>query len=190
MVMADWIAIGVILVFALLGLIFGFGKTLKFFTGGVFGVIISVIVCYFLYGIVIHWTFTQDLMNKFVEVLTNADNGFCNFLIKIRAELVVTCIALFIIVQILRVIVVSIIKHVAEIDNPVFKTINKFLGMVVMIAVIVMFVLIAFQIISWVGGSTAEDFAQKLDGSVFGLDKVFANNPLITMIEFIRNGGK
>jgi hypothetical protein len=62
--------------------------------------------------------------------------------------------------------------------------------MVVMIAVIVMFVLIAFQIISWVGGSTAEDFAQKLDGSVFGLDKVFANNPLITMIEFIRNGGK
>jgi hypothetical protein len=188
MVSADWIAIAVVLIAAALGLIFGFGKTLKFFTSGILGIIISVVVCYFLYGIVINWTFTQDLMTKLVESLQNADNGFCNFLIKIRIELVVVCVVMFIIVQLLRILAVALIKALAEIDNVVFKVINKVLGVVLMVAIVIMLALIVFQIISWVGGNTAADFAAKLDGSVFKLDEVFANNPLISMIEFIKKG--
>ena len=37
MLIADWVAIGLLAFFALLGLIFGFGKGLRFFTKGFFG---------------------------------------------------------------------------------------------------------------------------------------------------------
>ena len=42
MILADWIVLAGILGFALLGMLFGFGKGLKFFTGGIFGIIIAV----------------------------------------------------------------------------------------------------------------------------------------------------
>ena len=42
----------VAIVLALLGLLFGFGKTLRFFTRGLFGVIISVFVCFTFGGMI------------------------------------------------------------------------------------------------------------------------------------------
>jgi hypothetical protein len=188
MISADWITIGAILIFAAIGLIFGFGQTFRLFASGIFGFIISIIVCYFLYGIVINWTFTQDLMNKIVEALQNADNTFCNFLITIRIDIIVLCLAMFIIVQVLRVIFVTIVKGVAEINNVVIIVLNRLLGVAFMVALVAMATLIVFQIITWVGGTTASDFAQKLDGSVLKLDEIFANNPLIPMIDLIKNG--
>jgi hypothetical protein len=181
MLTADWITLGVAVVVAILGLILGFGKTLKIFTSGIFGVIISVVVCYFLYGIVINWAFTQDLMAKIVEGLQNANNGFCDFLIKIRMDIIAICVGMFIIVQIVRVIIVAIIKNISESNNGFVITVNKILGLVLMLAIAAMLALIAFQIISWVGGSTATDFAEKLQGSTFKLDEVFLNNPLNKM---------
>ena len=46
MILADWIAIAVVAAFILIGALVGFGKGLKFFTGGIFGIIISILVCY------------------------------------------------------------------------------------------------------------------------------------------------
>ena len=45
MVLADWIAIGIVVVFIALGALIGFGSGLKFFTSGIFGIIIGVVVC-------------------------------------------------------------------------------------------------------------------------------------------------
>ena len=53
MLIADWVALGLILLFAVLGLLLGFGRGLRFFTKGIFGFIISVIFCYFLGGLII-----------------------------------------------------------------------------------------------------------------------------------------
>ncbi len=187
MVLADWIAIGIVLLFGLLGALMGFGKTLKFITGGILGVIISVVICYFLYGVVVSWPFSQDLMAKIVSSLRGADNGFCNFLLNIHIEIVALCAIMFLVVQLARIIIVKLIKNVAEINNVVFKVINKVLGAVLMLAIVTMLVLIVFQIISWVGGSTAMDFAAKLDGSVFKIDELFAHNPLLELVNYIRN---
>lgn len=184
MVLADWIVLGGIVLFAALGIIAGFGGALKFFTSGIFGVVISVVVCYFLYGIVVNWQITQDLLQKFIGVLQNADNGFCNFLVKIHVETIVTVVVMFLIIQIVRIIIVQIIKHIAEINNGVIKAINKTLGLVIMLAVGVMLLLIVFQIVNWIGGATADNFAADLDGSLLKLDKVFERNPLNSMIEF------
>jgi hypothetical protein len=178
---ADWVALCIVAVAALLGIILGFGKTLKIFTSGIFGIIISIIVCYFLYGIIINWPFTQDLMAKITDALANADNGFCDFLIKIRMDIIAICVGMFIIVQLLRIIIVAIIKNISETSNKVIRTINRILGMLLMIAIVVMLALIVFQIIAWVGGDSYQRFLDNLSGSVFKLDAVFLNNPLIKM---------
>ena len=69
MLLADWIMLGVIAVVIVLGLVAGFSGGLKFFTSGIFGVIISLAVTYFLLGIVNSWQFVQDLLAKLNEAM-------------------------------------------------------------------------------------------------------------------------
>lgn len=174
----DWIAIGVVLVSVLFGLLFGFGKLLKFFTGGIIGVLISIVVTYFCFGVVSSWVFVRDVMAKLLEAMQNANNSFVNFLIKIGIEKIILAVAIFIVVQILRIIIVKIIKSIVEIDNPVAKTINRLFGLVLMLAVACMVWLLVFHVIQLVGGETALSVRSNIEGSVFKLDWVFDNNPL------------
>ena len=185
MITADWIAIGVSALFLLLGFIVGFGRGLKFFTSGIFGFIISVVVCYFFGGIIFRLGFVQELLAKFVDLLSGK-NGFCDFLLKIRIEVVVYYIALFIVVSLIRLIIVLIIKGIAEAGNPVMKIINKTFGMVLFAAVLVMLTLITFHIISWIGGGTAESFALKLDGSALKLDALFEKDLLVNVVNALK----
>lgn len=179
----DWIAIGVVLAAMLLGLLFGFGKLLKFFTGGIIGIIISVVVTYFCFGVVSSWGFTRDVMAKLLESMQNANSAFLNFLIKIGIEKIILGIAIFIIVQILRIIIVRVIKSVVEIDNPVAKTVNRVFGIVLMLAVAIMVWLLVFHVIQLVGGQSAANVRANIDGSVFKLDWVYDHNPLKWIIE-------
>ncbi len=179
----DWIAIGVVLVSVLFGLLFGFGKLLKFFTGGIIGVLISIVVTYFCFGVVSSWVFVRDVMAKLLGAMQNANNSVVNFLIKIGIEKIILAIAIFIVVQILRIIIVKIIKGIVEIDNPVAKTVNRVFGVVFMLAVAVMVWLLVFHVIQLVGGQTAANVRVDISGSVFKLDWVFDNNPLKWIIE-------
>jgi uncharacterized membrane protein required for colicin V production len=182
MVLADWIILGVVLACAVIGILFGFGKTLKFFTSHIFGIIISIVVCYFIYGVVISWGITQDLIAKLDESLLSG-NGFTQFLYNIHIETIVVAIVLFVIVQLLRILIVHMIKDFSEIDNTVFKVINKTLGLIFMLALATMVLLIVFQIAAWIGGSTSQGFYDDLQGSFFRLDKLYLNNPLNAVIE-------
>lgn len=177
MQIVDWITLGIILLVAIIGLLLGFGKCLKIFTSGIFGVIISVVVTYFLIGIVGSWGFVQELLGKFTQALTDNGSGFCMFLKTIGIESIVLAVALFIIVQILRIIIVNIVKGIAEADNVVIKAINKFLGLVFALAFFAMLALVIFQIIYLIGGETSENFRQYLTGA-FKINYIYDNNPL------------
>ncbi len=177
MVSADWLAIGVVLIASALGLLLGFGKCLKFFTGGIVGFIISIVVVYFFLGVVSSWGFVQDLMLKLHTLMVDADNGFVDFLIKIGIEKIILAVLMFIVVQIARIIIVLIIKGVVETDNKPMRVINKVLGWLFMLGVVIMLTLIVFQIVAWVGGNSSVRFENWLSG-VFKLDWVYRHNPL------------
>lgn len=179
----DWIAIGVVLVSVLFGLLFGFGKLLKFFTGGIIGVLISIVVTYFCFGVVSSWIFVRDIMAKLLGAMQNANNPIVDFLIKIGIEKIILAVAIFIAVQILRIIIVKLIKSIVEIDNPVAKTFNRLFGTVFMLAVACMAWLLVFHVIQLVGGETAANVRVNIEGSVFKLDWVFDRNPLKWIIE-------
>lgn len=174
----DWIAIGIVVLALVIGMMLGFGKLLKIFTGGIVGIIISVVVTYFFIGVVASWGFVQDIMGRLHTAMVNAENGFVNFLIKIGIEKIILAVALFIVIQLLRILIVSIIKGFAEIENPVIRAFNRIGGMIFMLAVTCMVALLVFHIIDLIGGSTEESFKNYLSGSVFKIDWVFEHNPL------------
>lgn len=182
MLLADYIMLGVIAVVAILGLVVGFSGGLKFFTSGIFGIVISVVVTYFLLGIVNSWQFVQDLLSKLNGMMGDLNPTLVNII-----DQAILAVILFIIVQIVRIIIVKLIAGLFEIDNGFFKVINRILGIVVIAAVAVILGLLAFQIIYWVGGATAHDVAQALEGSVFRLDWLYENNPLRTLADYFTN---
>ena len=182
MLVADWIALALVLAVGVLGALVGFGRGLDIITGGIVGILISIFICYSLGGVIMEIGFVKALMDKFVNALANK-NGFCNFLIKIHIEVIVFYIVLLIVVEIARWLLVKLVKVLLEINNIVFKVINKILGVILFLAVFTLIVLFVFQIISWIGGSTAANFLLKLDGSKFGIDKLFLNNPLRALKE-------
>ncbi len=177
MLIVDWIALGVILVAAMIGLLLGFGKCLKIFTSGLIGIIISIVLTYFLIGIVASWGFVQDIMAAFDEALVKNGSGFCQFLNTIGIESIVLAVALFVIVQLLRIFIVNIIKGIAESDNTVIRIFNKVTGMIFSLAFFFMIVLVIFQIIYLIGGDTANNFNASLKGTL-RIDWLFENNPL------------
>lgn len=183
MLLVDWIVLGVLAVSLIIGMLLGFGKLLKIFTGGIIGIIISIVVTYFCIGVVASWGFVQDLMAQLLGAMQKADNVVVNFLINIGIEKIILAVALFIIVQIVRIIIVSIIRGIVEVDNPVMKVINKFFGAVFMVAIACMIALIAFHVIDLIGGATEENFVNSISGSKLKMDWIFANNPLRYIIQ-------
>lgn len=185
MILADWIVIGLAALFAIFGMLFGFGKGLKIFTGGIFGIIISVIVCYALGGLIYHISFVQKILESFRNVLINNGNGFCKFLLKIQIDIIVYYVALFIVVTILRIIIVRIIKSIVEIDKMFVIVLNKSLGVIFFLGVLSFMLLFVFWIIALIKGPNIADFPS-LAGSKLKLDWLYENNPFTTIVKVIK----
>lgn len=182
MLVIDIVAIALLIAFFFLGLGLGFGKGLKLFTSGWIGKIISVVVCYFIFGVVLSWGFVQDVLASFVGALKDNGSDFCEFLLTIRIEIITFAIVLFIVVQLLRILVVNLIKNVMEIDNVVIRVVNKVFGVALFFGALIILTLIVFQVIAWIGGVDG-GFYNAIEGSVFGLDSVFQSNPLNSIFQ-------
>lgn len=183
MVLTDWIVIGLLALFAVLGMLFGFGKGLKIFTGGIFGIIISIFICYALGGLIYNIGFVQRGLNAIRDALTENGNGFCRFLLLIQIDIIVYYVALFIVVSILRIILVRIIKSVVEIDNMALIIVNKTFGVIYFVGVLLLTILFVFWIIGLFKGGAVPGF---LEGSKLKLDWLYEHNPFMTIVKVIK----
>ena len=162
MSIADIVIIGLILIFVLLGLIFGFGKGLKFFTKGFIGVIISIFICYAIGGFIIKISFVANLMTQLYTLYAGLFEGkegwLFDILISIRVDIIVFYVVLFIVVQVARIIIVKIISKIMSSKNVAIKVVNKIFGVVLFLVAFVFIMVFAFQIIyiveSIFGGNT------------------------------------
>lgn len=186
MITTDCIMIGLIVIVGALGALLGFGKGIKILTGGIVGILISIVNCYFLFGLISNLGFVKSFMNLIVEGLTNANHFFCDFLLTIRIEMITVAVILFILVTLVRKIIVAVIANIAEADHKVFKVINKVLGTLLSIAAFVIVFLIVLQIGYMISGANGS-FAVCFKNSFFRLDEVYLHNPLSSIFErFIR----
>ena len=182
----DWIIIVLLIIFCILGMLFGFGRGLRFFTGGIIGIIISIFVCYALGGLIINIGFVQDAMNSFRDALAAKNNGFCNILLKIHIDIAVYYVVLFLFVTVMRIITVRFICGLFELDNIAFIIINKILGVLLFVGVFVMVTLLVFWVIALVGGGTAANISEQVAQSKIGLSRLYNNNPFMSIIDLIR----
>ena len=181
MILADYIAIGSFVLFGIVGAFIGFGKGLEVLTKGIFGIIISVVATYFLLGMVLSISFVQDFMLRINELLLAKGNGFCTFLVTIKFEVIVVAILLFVIMQILRKVVVLIISRVLESDNTVMKVVNKTMGALLSVTLMIGLALIVMQIVYFTSGTQASGWFK---GSFFRLDYIYLHNPLTSLIKY------
>ncbi len=188
LILADWIAIGCVALFALIGCLVGFGKGLRFFTSGIFGIIISVIVCYFLFGILLAIPFLSEVFGVGgtldVAILGDGSNGVLKMLVEEwHIGRIIFAVALFIVVQIIRKIIVAILGKVFEADNVISKFFNKIFGVILFVAMLGVFALIAGNIIAWIGGDLHVTLTEAFEGSTLKLDWLYANNPVALLME-------
>lgn len=177
MVLYDYILIGLIALGCIIGVTVGFGKGLSILTKGLRGMIISVIICYFIFGALLNLGFVSGLLESFRNTLNENGSGFCGFLLTIRVDYIVYGVALFIIVQILRKIFVALIDKGCSIDNTGVKIINRIFGVILSLAVMAIVILLAMQVYGIISG-VSEESTKIFEGSLFKLDYVFTNNPL------------
>ena len=185
MIRADLIALVIILASLTLGALRGFGKVLKLVTGGTVGKAISLVVCYFLYGVVLDWQFVRDFMAMFITKLSESGNVFFKLLLTVRIDMIAVAVLLFFAIQALRRLVVALIAEIVEIDFFPMKIVNRLGGAALLLAFAAMLSLIGLQICAWVSGVEGTVY-QSLVGSRFGLDQLFLNNPVNSIFESVK----
>lgn len=177
MILYDYILIGLVAICGIFGAIIGFGKGLSIFTKGIGGIIISVFVCYLIFGSLLSIGFISGLLESIRNGLSENGSGFSKFLLTIRIDYIFYGMVLFVVVQILRMIIVGLINRCFSSDNVAVKIINRLLGVVLALVVLAGVLLLAMHLYRIIGGESTE-LNNIFAGSFFKLDYIFANNPL------------
>lgn len=182
---ADWVALGIAILFAVIGLAVGFGKGIKFLTSGIIGVAIIFALTVILYGYVVEIPIIKEWLDFAITWLKDLDNVAVNFLLTIHLEVILTYALLYLVIWLVKLLAVSILKGIFEIDNGFFKAINKLFGLVLMVAFAALLALVVFSVADLIGGDFNEFFVGEngcLVNSAFKLDWVYQNNPLNVLI--------
>ncbi len=183
--MVDVLAIAIIVGVGLLGYLLGFGKVLKFVTGGVVGIILTVVIVYFSFNVVLAFPFVQSLLDKLIVAIQGTGSAFLIFLFEtLKLDIIVFAVGLYFLVSLLRKLLVNIISNLMETDVAAIKIINRVLGAILMLFWLVVLTLIIFQVLYWIP-STQVSVNETLSESFF-LGKLFNNNPLISLIDLFK----
>ena len=128
----DWATLIVAILLAVVGLFAGFGRTLRFFTEGIFGIIISVFVCATFGGMIAG----IPAVNGWIASLNEKLGAAWSFLGTVHLATVLYYVALFLVVQLVRIIVVKCVAGLFEGDVLPVRILNKVLGAALDVAAI------------------------------------------------------
>lgn len=160
----------VAIVLAGLGLAVGFGRTLKFFTRGIFGFIISVFVCATFGGMIQGIRAVQNW-------LTSLNQSMGGFLQTIHLETIVFYVVFFLVVQVVRILAVKLIAGLFSADILPVRIVNRLLGMVLMVAAVFLLLLLVFAVFRVLQDTSfVQNILDSLNGTFLG--KIYENNPV------------
>lgn len=178
------IFIVIFIVTFLLGFFGGFGKVLTFASKGLLGTIVSIIICYNIFGMVSGIGFINQLLTSFRNLLVANPNFFTKVLLIIRIDMIALAVALYFIIKLLIWLLAKLIESIMGADNVVVKVINKVLGVIGAWGLTLMAIFLVFQIISIIPvvNSTVEG---ALSASFLRLDVLYDINPLNTIVDLL-----
>ena len=169
----DIVTVAVAVVAALVGFIGGFGKGLKFFTKGIFGIIISVFVTAAFAGLFLK----IETVSGWVADITRLASQKWAFFATINVGLIAYYVVFFLLVQLLRLLVVKVVCGIFEADNKVMKVVNRVLGLIFVPAVLLTALLLVFAVFKIIDETQfVQDVLAKLDGTF--LSALYYGNPI------------
>ena len=178
----DWIFLAVLIGVAALGSIIGFGGGLKFLTGGIIGIIISIVLCYLFGGMILNIPFVSKLLSDLAAKWSNV-----KFLSTIRLEIIIYYLALFIIFTLLRILIVAIIGGIAESDVLLMRILNKIGGAILFAGLALLITFFVFQVIHWIGGDTAASFYKTLKTNCNAIVRpLYESNPMKGLVNLVK----
>lgn len=171
----DWIFVGALLIVAILGAMFGFGKVLSLFVlNKLVRIIISIFVCYTFGGMILSIPFVNQML---ADLAVNW--AHINILTKIHFEIILYYIVLFIITMLIVLILSRVIRSISEVQFLPIKILNKACGAILFCAFALLLMLFVFHIISWIGGETAKSLLVALQTDANALVRpLYENNPM------------
>lgn len=176
----------------LLGLLLGFGRTLSFLTKGIVGIILSILFCIAFGGMIAKIGFVSNLIAK-----GNTYFGTkAQILAKLNVATWIYYVILFFIAQIIRIIIVRIIRAIFEPKNKestiggVRNIINRVLGMLLFGAFFVLVVYLAMAVIALLTDvQGVSDMLTTLQARKFSLFlKMYERNPIDLSVLFGKFG--
>lgn len=176
----------------LLGFLLGFGRTLKFVTGGIVGFVCSIIFCVMFGGIIANIGFVAELIDK-----GNAYFGsIAEILAKLNVATWIYYVVLFLVVQIVRIIIVKLIGRIftpKDKDSKLYgvrNAVNRVLGMLLLGAAFVLTVYLVMAVMALLTDvesvGTALKEMEESGNSFFYL--MYSNNPIDLSVLFKSNG--
>ena len=173
----DIVLLVALIVLVIIGIAAGFGKSLRRFTKGIVGVILSIFICAALGGAVLGIGFIGDAVSN----LGARFASMSSLLGKLHLELVVFYVIMFIVVQILRIIIVKFVCKIFSADNKAMKITNAVLGAIFVPAVSFVFLLLALAVMSLLSDiGPVREFLTELDGTF--LYKLYEINPIVLSV--------
>ncbi len=160
----DSVTLLVAILLAVFGAALGFGRTLRIFTKGIFGIIISVFLCVTFGGMIAGIPAVADW-------IAELGNGW-----GVLAT-VLYYIVLFFVMTLLRILVVRLIGTAFAAPVLPVRILNRVLGAVMAVGGTLLFVLLVFGVLRIFGETSfVQDLASKMEGSFLGL--LYENNPV------------
>ena len=174
----DVITVIAAIVLALLGLLLGFGKTLRFFTKGIFGVVLSVFVCATFGGMIAG----IPAVAEWIGLLNTKLGESWSFLETIHLATVIYYVVLFFAVQIVRIIIVKCVAGVFEADILPMRIVNKLLGMALMVAAVLLLTLLVLAVFRIVEDTAfVQNILAKINGTFLGT--LYENTPVKFVVD-------
>ncbi len=169
----DSVTLLVAILLAVFGTALGFGRTLRIFTKGIFGIIISVFLCVTFGGMIAGIPAVAD----WIAGLNGKLGDVWGFLATIRLVTVIYYILLFFVMTLLRILVVRLIGTAFAAPILPVRILNRVLGAVLAVGGTLLFVLLVFAVLRIFGDTSfVQDLASKMEGSFLGL--LYENNPV------------
>ena len=178
-----YVIAGAFVISLIAGLAMGLGKVIKFFTKGVFGWIIAVVVCAEFGGIIANIPFVADLIAKGNEYFA----GIAAFLGKIHLASILYYVILFVIVTIIKIILAKVLsdtfgtKTGDSVGTKVWNFISRLLGMVISGAFMLFLIFFALAIVELFADlqSVSDYMTAAETGDGFNLVyKLYTHNPI------------
>ena len=176
----------------LLGFLLGFGKTLSFLTKGIVGIILSIFFCITFGGMIAKIGFVSNLIAK-----GNAYFGEkAQILAKLNVATWIYYVILFFVAQIIRIIIVKIIKSIFEPKDKkspiggVRNIINRVLGLLLFGAFFVLVVYLVMAVLALLTDvQGVSDMLATLQAKKFSFFlKMYEHNPIDFSVLFGKYG--